>query len=122
MALFGSKKTKTSAPAAKKTAAVSTKTKTGTVQGNPNVLRRPHVTEKAASGNEKGVYVFEVSKTANKREIMQAVTAFYKVVPIKIAIVTKPPKTVFVKGRSGVRPRGKKAYVYLKEGEKIEIV
>ena len=87
---------------------------------NPEVLRRPHITEKASASSERGAYVFKVSKTANKREIAQAVSHFYKVTPLKIRTVNIPPKRIIAKGRPGVRPGGKKAYVYLKKGTKLD--
>lgn len=88
----------------------------------PHILMRPHVTEKASASAEKGVYVFRVAIDAGKREIAEAVRAFYKVTPVKVTIVNMPTKRKIVKGRLGVRAAGKKAYVYLKKGEKIEVV
>ncbi len=103
---------------------VGVEDKAGTAKRNirPEVLRRPHITEKAAAGAERGVYVFEVSTTANKREIAEAVSLFYKVTPIKVTVVTIPAKRIMVKGRPGFRKGGKKAYVYLKKGDKIEVI
>ncbi|MDO8619816.1 MAG: 50S ribosomal protein L23 [bacterium] len=89
---------------------------------NPGVLVRPHITEKAAASAEKGVYVFNVSLHANKLEIARAVALFYKVNPIKVTIVAIPKKRITVKGRPGFRKGGKKAYVFLKKGEKIELM
>ena len=89
---------------------------------NHEVLRRPHITEKASASSERGAYVFKVSNTASKREIAQAVILFYKVTPTKVRTVNIPPKRIIVKGRQGVRPGGKKAYVFLKKGEKIEVL
>ena len=86
------------------------------------ILRRPHITEKAVSMQAGGVFVFEVAQRATKREVAHAVRALYKVVPRKIAIAAIPKKRVFVKGKRGVTGGGKKAFVYLKEGDKIEIV
>lgn len=87
---------------------------------NPEVLRRPRITEKASASAERGIYVFEVATTANKREIAEAVRHFYKVTPTKVTVVTIPAKRITVKGRPGVRKGGKKAYVYLKHGQKID--
>ncbi len=122
MALFSSKKKTTAAKPSEKKVAVSATKGTTVVQAHPHVLRRPHITEKAAASAEKGVYVFEVATTANKQQIAQAISAFYKVTVVKVAVVNKPEKRITVKGRSGVRPSGKKAYVHLKKGEKIELV
>lgn len=91
----------------------------GTVRHD--VLVRPHITEKAEAGKARGVYVFEVSESATKREIDEAVRALYRVSPRKVAIGHIRAKRITVKGRPGVTRGGKKAYVYLKEGEKIEI-
>ena len=85
-----------------------------------HILMRPHVTEKASASAEKCVYVFRVSLDAGKREITEAIRALYKVTPAKVTIVNMPTKRTIVKGRLGIRARGKKAYVYLKKGEKIE--
>ncbi len=87
-----------------------------------SVLRKPWVTEKAAFTSEKGVYVFEVAKDSNKQQVAKAVTAHYKVTPVKVRVVNIPVKNVFVRGAWGSRGGGKKAYVYLKKGDKIEIV
>ncbi len=85
-----------------------------------NVLLRPRITEKANTAVEKGVYAFEISDKANKKEVNEAVKAFYKVTPIKINIVRNPAKAVFVRGKKGTKSGVKKAYVYLKKGDKIE--
>ncbi|OHA26882.1 MAG: 50S ribosomal protein L23 [Candidatus Taylorbacteria bacterium RIFCSPHIGHO2_02_FULL_44_36] len=83
---------------------------------------RPRVTEKATTVAENGIHVFEVEKDASKKEIADAVKNLYKVSPIKINVVKTPRKQVFVRGKKGFKAGGKKAYVYLKKGEKIEII
>ncbi len=89
---------------------------------HPGVLVRPHITEKASASAEKGAYVFQVATSANKRDIAKAVSGMYKVNPVKVTIVAIPKKSIMVKGRPGFRKGGKKAYVYLAKGEKIELV
>lgn len=85
------------------------------------VLLAPRVTEKAAyQASEKNVYVFEVTKDATKKSIAASVKDAFKVTPEKIHMVRIPSKTVFVRGKKGVKSGGKKAYVYLKKGDKIE--
>ncbi|MDO8548415.1 MAG: 50S ribosomal protein L23 [bacterium] len=88
------------------------------------ILLSPRVTEKGAYLSEHGCYVFNVAAKANKHEIAQAVKTIYKVTPRKIAIITVPTKSVQTRGtnRRGVSGGGKKAYVYLKKGETIELV
>lgn len=84
---------------------------------------RPRVTEKATTIAEQGgVYVFEIEKDAGKKEIATAVKNLYRVSPVKINIVKIPRKQVFVRGKKGFKSGGKKAYVFLKKGEKIEII
>ena len=104
----------------KKSVAVVATTKTAHVPRS-HVLVRPHITEKAAASAEKGIYVFQVAMDANKLEIAAAVALAYKVTPVKVTIAAIPRKLITVKGKVGFRKGGKKAYVYLKKGEKIEI-
>ncbi|KKT75365.1 MAG: 50S ribosomal protein L23 [Parcubacteria group bacterium GW2011_GWB1_44_7] len=87
-----------------------------------NKIIRPRVTEKATTVAENGVHVFEVEKDANKKEIAVAFKNLYKVSPIKINVAKTPRKQVFIRGKKGFKAGGKKAYVYLKKGEKIEII
>ena len=88
------------------------------------ILLSPRVTEKGAYLSELGCYVFNVAQNANKIEIAQAVKSIYKVTPRKVAIVAIPTKSVQTRGtnRRGTSGGGKKAYVFLKKGETIELV
>jgi len=70
---------------------------------------------------EKGSYVFEISDRANKHDVFTAVKAVYGVTPIKVNITNLPAKKVFSRGRAGAKSGIKKAVVYLKSGDKIEI-
>ena len=45
---------------------------------NFSVLREPRITEKASMLFERGVYVFDVSKSTTKSEIKKAIKAKYK--------------------------------------------
>ena len=83
----------------------------------------PRITEKASMVAEKGLaYVFNVRTDASKHAIAKAVKDLYNVLPVKVRTVSIPAKHVFSRGKAGVKQGGKKAYVYLKAGEKIEIV
>lgn len=86
------------------------------------LIKNPRVTEKASFVSEQNVYTFNVEKNANKTEISKAIKALYKVTPVKINIVNIPKKKVVVRGKPGSRGGGKKAMVFLKKGDKIEIV
>jgi large subunit ribosomal protein L23 len=87
-----------------------------------NTLLRPRITEKASMKSEHSVYVFEVAPEANKLSITKAFKEIYKKSPVKVATVTIPQKNVFVRGKRGKKAGYKKAYVYLKKGETIEII
>ena len=87
-----------------------------------SVILRPRVTEKASFIAADGAYTFDVLPRANKIQIKRAIEEMYNVKPIRVNIVTIPGKRVFVRNRAGVKSGGKKAIVYLKEGDKIEFV
>lgn len=85
-----------------------------------DILLRPRITEKASFVMESNVHTFEVASNATKKQVTEAIKAFYKVMPLKINIVKNPKKEVFVRGKKGIKAGVKKAYVYLKKGDKIE--
>ena len=87
-----------------------------------NIIKNGRVTEKASSQAEQNVYVFDVSTSANKTEIKKAIFSLYKVKPVKVNVLGIPKKNISFRGRPSVKGGGKKAVVYLKEGDKIEIV
>lgn len=90
-----------------------------------SVLIRPRVTEKATFESEKGVYVFNVSPRATKYDVAEAIKTTYKVTPRKINMVAVPSKKVRARGSRnifGTKSGGKKAYVYVKKGDTIDIV
>lgn len=86
------------------------------------IIKNPRITEKASTAFEQNVYTFDVSESSNKTEIKKAIFSLYKVKPIKVNVLRVPRKSIFSKGRAGVRGGGRKALVYLKTGDKIEFV
>ncbi len=86
-----------------------------------NVIKAPWLSEKALIGTEKGVYVFEVPRDANKLQIKAAIERIYKVVPVKVNIVNLPRKAKAMRTKRGMgfRAARHKAYVHLKKGETI---
>lgn len=88
------------------------------------ILLSPRITEKGAYLGELGVYVFNVAEHANKKEIAGAIHTVFKVWPRKIRIARVARKQMITRGtnRKGMTTGGKKAYVYLKKGDTIEIV
>jgi large subunit ribosomal protein L23 len=90
---------------------------------NPSVLLRPRVTEKSAlQANDRGVYVFEVTKDATSTQVKACIRDMYKVIPLRVRLLAIPRKEVFRRGKSGITGGGKKAYIYLKKGDKIDIM
>ncbi len=89
---------------------------------NSSVLR-PRITEKASFSSElSNVYTFEVTKESTKKDIAAFIETTYKFKPLKVHIAKIPSKKVYSRGKRGVKRGGKKAYVYLKAGEKIEFI
>jgi large subunit ribosomal protein L23 len=84
------------------------------------VIRRPLVTEKTTLMREDGrTLVFEVARTANKIDVKRAVEKLFgaKVAEVRTALAHGKEKR---QGRfSGRRSDWKKAYVVLREGEKM---
>ncbi len=85
------------------------------------VIIRPHVTEKASMAAEAGVYTFLVQPKATKNDVASAVHTLFKVTPRRVAMVKIRAKTIVARGKRGATRSGKKAYVFLKKGEKIEL-
>ncbi len=85
-----------------------------------DIIRRPLITEKTSILREDGrTVVFEVARDANKVQIRTAIEKLLgaKVADIRTSIVHGKIKR---QGRySGRRPDWKKAYVTLREGQKM---
>ena len=87
-----------------------------------DIIIRPRITEKSGIMSEKAnVYTFEVRENANKPMIAMAVKTLYKVTPVKVRTISLPAKRVFVRGKRGTSNAVKKALVYLKKGDKIDL-
>lgn len=89
-----------------------------------HILKKPYITEKAAYGIERGAYVFEVAPDATKRDVAAMITEVYKVTPRKVNIIRRQPRVKVSRSRRrwGTIPGMKKAIVFLKKGDKIDIV
>jgi large subunit ribosomal protein L23 len=88
------------------------------------IILSPRVTEKGALLAEQGAYVFNVAQNANKSEIAAAVKELFKVTPRMVRVARVPRKAVLTRNtnRQGMTAGGKKAYVYLKKGDTIELI
>jgi large subunit ribosomal protein L23 len=87
-----------------------------------DVIIRPRITEKSGIMAEShNVYTFEVSKNSTKDSVGKAIKNLYKVTPVKVRVVNLPAKKVLVRGRKGPQNAVRKALVFLKKGDKIDI-
>jgi large subunit ribosomal protein L23 len=85
-------------------------------------ILRPRITEKAGIMNEsQNVFTFEVTPNSTKHTVTAEIKTLYKVTPTKVRIVNLPARAVVVRGKRGMQSAVKKAYVYLKKGDKINI-
>jgi large subunit ribosomal protein L23 len=84
------------------------------------VIRRPLITEKALGVKEtEGTLVFEVAADATKTEVKQAVETLFKVKVSTVRTMNYVGKERRRGKFTGFRPDWKKAYVRLREGEKM---
>ncbi len=123
MGLFGTKKT--DATTASEVVRMAQAPKGPVAPRNiGSVIMKPRITEKAALLGEQNVYTFEVQKGATKFEVRDAVKALYNVTPVKVHMVHKRPRHFMSRsrGRDMMEHGLQKAYVYLKKGDRIELV
>lgn len=89
-----------------------------------SILRKPLITEKVSSLNEKGVYGLIIDIKANKVEIKKEVEETYNVTVNRVNTMryagkkkTRDTKSSMSRGK---QPANKKALVTLEEGEVID--
>jgi large subunit ribosomal protein L23 len=85
------------------------------------VIIKPRITEKAAMVSSDNAYVFDVATRANKVQIKRAIIAQYKVTPLKVNVISQKPRKVMRRGRKVHQKGTKKAVVFLKKGDTIEL-
>jgi len=122
MALFGKKEeTKKSV---EKAPVVDVSKALPTDRNLASVIVRPKISEKSVGMSEQNVYTFEVKRSANKFQVRDAIQALYSVTPVKVNIVNKKPAKRMVGSRNRTKHVAgvKKAYVYLKKGDTINLV
>ena len=85
-----------------------------------NVIKRPIITEKGLTLKERDrTLCFEVDDEASKQQIQEAVERLFKVKVEAVRTMVVPGKMRRRGKYSGYRPDWKKAYVTLREGEKM---
>jgi len=85
------------------------------------IVKRPLITEKGMGIAPMGKYAFEVDIRANKIEIAQAVEKIFSVSVTKVNTLRVKGKPKRLGRFQGKTSDWKKAYVTLKQGQRIEI-
>ncbi|MGN1338594.1 MAG: 50S ribosomal protein L23 [Candidatus Coprovivens sp.] len=86
-----------------------------------DIIIAPVITEKSAEQAEKNVYTFKVAATANKIEIKNAIEAAFGCKVANVNTLNTKSKSKRVGRYTGKTKTYKKAFVTLKDGEKIEL-
>lgn len=88
------------------------------------MLIKPYFTEKSLQQADAGRYTFDVDTNTSKTQIKKAIEDLYKVNVTKVLTTTKkvPAKVSFARSRRySAAHSTKKATVYLKSGQKLDI-
>ncbi|HEX9143386.1 MAG TPA: 50S ribosomal protein L23 [Candidatus Binatia bacterium] len=91
------------------------------MKGPRDVIRAPLISEKGSLLAENTQqFLFKVRPEANKIEVKRAVESLFKVKVIKVRMARYLGKVRRIGRNMGRRPEWKKAYVTLREGDKID--
>jgi large subunit ribosomal protein L23 len=91
------------------------------MKGPQDVIRAPLISEKGSLLAESAQQVlFKVRPEANKIEVKRAVERLFKVKVVKVRMARYLGKVRRIGRNVGRRPAWKKAYVTLREGDKID--
>lgn len=83
------------------------------------IIKRPLVTEKNTQHGESGVYVFEVTREANKKEIQRVIEKMFKVKVKSVKTMNCRTKVKNIRFGVSKKQYWKKALVRLAPGDKI---
>lgn len=86
-----------------------------------SIIKSPVITEKSTAKTAEGKVVFWVDVNANKNDIKSAVEKAFNVKVLGVNTQRVPGKMKRMGKYAGQRPTRKKAYISLREGDKIEI-
>ena len=86
-----------------------------------DVVRGPHITEKATMASESNAVVFRVANDATKPQIKAAVEALFSVKVLTVNTLVQKGKVKRWKGKPYTRNDVKKAVVTLAEGQSIDV-
>ncbi len=84
------------------------------------IIRTPHITEKATMGSQYSQVTFQVPGSATKPSIKEAVEVLFDVKVKGVNTIVQKGKTKRFKGITGRRSDFKKAIVTLEEGQTID--
>jgi len=98
------------------------KTKVKSSKFSYEVVKQPHISEKASYLAERDQYIFEVLPNYNKKEIKDAVEGIYGVNVLSVNTIKIPAKKRRLGKTEGFRKAYIKAVVKIKNGQKIEIL
>ena len=87
-----------------------------------DIIKEPHISEKATILSEDNRYIFKVYSNANKMDIKKAVEGIYGVDVLSVNIIKIPKKKRRLGKITGFKSGFTKAIVKIKEGQKIEIL
>ncbi|HUK42193.1 MAG TPA: 50S ribosomal protein L23 [Candidatus Acidoferrales bacterium] len=90
------------------------------MRGPEQIIRAPLISEKGSLLAEHNQVLFKVRPDANKIEVRKAVETLFKVKVVNVRMSRYLGKLRRVGRSMGRRPLWKKAYVTLKEGDKID--
>lgn len=83
---------------------------------------KPVVTEKSSAAyGARHEYAFRANPKATKRQIKEAIESLFNVHVVKVRTLIQPSKRKTMGRSAGRRPKWKKAYVSLREGDSIEV-
>jgi large subunit ribosomal protein L23 len=86
-----------------------------------SLVIKPIITEKSMRLAAAGIYMFDVPKDSNKITIASSVASSFKVEVTKVRISVLKGKTKKFKGVTGKRTDRKRAFVTVKNGQKIAV-
>ncbi|MFH1894669.1 MAG: 50S ribosomal protein L23 [Patescibacteria group bacterium] len=87
-----------------------------------SILKKAHVTEKAADLAAKNQYIFNVYPKTNKKQIKKSVEDIYGVDVISVNTINIPAKKRRLGRSKGWKSGYKKAIVKIKAGQEIELM
>lgn len=87
-----------------------------------DIVKKPHISEKATLLSEKNQYVFDVYQNANKTEVKKSVEGIYGVDVLSVNMIKIPAKKRRLGKTQGFKKAFTKAVVKIRDGQKIEIL